>query len=316
MEVGVLGVLLRSYSLNSLGVESSHCSKLVEQRLASLGILHSGILIDSVEISAGGDVADSSHNLQLGSTLVDRCDACVAIDALASVVFHEARTTVYLHRVVGILVTEFTAHTLSERSECIGKTRVILHLGTLFGLKLAVAGNVLVGLVHIDEASGFVEKRTRSVELSFHNGKHFGNSGELDDSLAKLAALLCVGISLAVGSLADTNRLSGNAKTCTVHKSHNILDKTKFARAAKFGFGILEYKFASRRSLDTHLVFDAAYGYATIVAVVDKHGKTATVVAAFLRACEHESDVTVAIGDETLHTIETPSAISLIESSL
>ena len=90
MEVGIFGVLLRSYSLNSLGVESSHCSKLVEQRLASLGILHSGILIDSVEISAGGDVADSSYNLQLGSTLVDRCDACVAIDALASIILHKS----------------------------------------------------------------------------------------------------------------------------------------------------------------------------------------------------------------------------------
>ena len=90
MEVGIFGIFLRSYSLNSLGIESSHSSELIEKRLASLRILHSSILIDAAEISAGGDVADCSHDLKLSGSLVDRCDACVTLDTLASISVHTA----------------------------------------------------------------------------------------------------------------------------------------------------------------------------------------------------------------------------------
>ena len=64
--------------------------------------------------------------------------------------------------------------------------------------------------------------------------------------------------------------------------------------------------------MDTELVLDVAYGYAAVALVVDEHRQTATVACAFLRACEHEVDVRVAVGDEALHTIQTPCAVLVL----
>jgi hypothetical protein len=64
-----------------------------------------GHILDVVEHRAVGDVADGGDDLQLGGTLVDREDAGVAIQALASILEHEARTAMHLNAVVGVLVS-------------------------------------------------------------------------------------------------------------------------------------------------------------------------------------------------------------------
>ena len=64
--------------------------------------------------------------------------------------------------------------------------------------------------------------------------------------------------------------------------------------------------------MDTQLVLNVAHGNAAIALVVDEHGQTAAVACALLRACEHEVNVRVAVGDESLHTVQAPCAVLVL----
>ena len=74
-----------------------------------------------------------------------------------------------------------------------------------------------------------------------------------------------VGESFVVCHLADAHGLCGNAEACTVHEGHHVLDETELAAAAEFSLGVLVDKFASRASVNTELVFDAANVNATVL---------------------------------------------------
>ena len=112
-----------------------------------------------------------------------------------------------------------------------------------------------------------------------------------------------VGEGFVVGGLADTHGLCGNAETGAVHEGHHVLDQTELAAAAEFCLGVLVDKFASRASVNTELVFDAANVHATVTLVIDEHGKAAGVVRAFFGAGEHQVNVGVAVRDEALHAV-------------
>ena len=71
------------------------------------GISGFGISAYEGAVCACGDVADSSHYLKLGCAFVDRCDTCVAVDAFAGIIFHEARAAVNLNAVIGVLIAVF-----------------------------------------------------------------------------------------------------------------------------------------------------------------------------------------------------------------
>ena len=68
--------------------------------------------------------------------------------------------------------------------------------------------------------------------------------------------------------------------------------------------------------MDTEFVLDMTYGDTSVALVVDEHRESASVVCTLLRACEHEVDVGVAIGDETLYTIEAPALVLLVVTCL
>ena len=68
--------------------------------------------------------------------------------------------------------------------------------------------------------------------------------------------------------------------------------------------------------MDTELVLDVAHVHTTVPLVVDEHRKSAAVTGAFLRAGKHEMYVGVTVGDETLHTVESPAILLLVESGL
>lgn len=273
-----------------------------------------GIFLDERSIGAGGDVAYGCHYLQLGRAFVDGGDAGVAVDALAGVVLHEAGTAMDLDAVVGVLVAVFAAHALGHGGQGVGELGVLLHLGALLGSEAALAGDVLVSLVHVDETRGLVEQAAAGVELGLHHGEHLADGGELDDGLAELAALHGVLVSLAVGELADAYALGGDAEAGAVHQGHHVLDEAHAARTAELGGSVLIYQFAGGAALDAHLVLDAAYGHAAVALVVDEHGEAAAVLGAGFGACEHQVDVAVAVGDEALYAVEHPGAVLLLRS--
>ncbi len=64
--------------------------------------------------------------------------------------------------------------------------------------------------------------------------------------------------------------------------------------------------------MDAELVLDVAHGDTAVALVVDEHGEATSVVRALLRACQDEVQVRVAIGDEALHAIEPPRAVSVL----
>ena len=296
----------------SLLVELDHLFYTSLKRLQFLGNLLLKHLLDDAEVSAVRDVADSSHYLKLCCTLVDREDTCIAIQTLALVLHNEARTTVYLDGIVGVLVGILRVHTLCQRSEGIGKTRVLLKLLALLGCKLALTRDVLKGLVDINVACCLVEDRAACVEFSLDAGYHIVYGRELYNLCIKLLALACILQCLVVGSLANANRLGCDAKTCAVHKSQYVLDKSETCRTAKLCLCILVYKLASRRTMDTKLVLDVAYCYAAVALVVDKHRQATSVACALFRTCKHEVDVRVAIGDESLNAIQAPCTVLVL----
>ena len=259
-------------------------------------------------------MADSSYDLELSSTLVDRSDASVAIDSFASVILHESGAAMDLDSVVSILVAELRRETLGEWSESVGEFGEFLSLLAFLDREFAFLGDIVVDFINVDISRASVEESTSSVEFSLHHREDLGHGGELDDWFTELATLLGISESFAVGGFAESDALSGDAESSAIHEGHDILDKTEAARADEFGGGILVCKFASGATLYTHLIFDAAHIDSTISLIVDEHRETTTILSTLFRASEHEVDIGVAIGDETLHAIEHPRAILLLRS--
>ena len=217
----------------------------VHQRLHGFAARDLFVLAQDRSISTVCYVADGSNRLQLGSTFVDAGDTCVAVDALASIFHHEARTTVNLNTVVSVLVGIFRVHTFGQRCKGIGHLGVALLLLTFFGRQLAFAGDVIQGFVDVNITRSLVKQRATSVEFCLHGRQHVVYGRELDDGFAKLLAVLGVGQTFVVGCLAEADRLCGDTQTGTIHQRHYVFNQTQLAVTAKFGLGILINQFAS-----------------------------------------------------------------------
>ena len=221
-----------------------------------------------------------------------------------------------LDAVVGVLVGILRVHTLGQRREAVGKLAKLLEFLLLLGSEFALTLDVLEALVDVNVAGCLVEQCATGVELGLHDGKHVVNGGEVDDFLAELTAILGVCQTFFVGGGRDADRLSGNAEAGTVHQCHDVLDEAQFAATAKFSVCILIHQLTGWRTVDAEFVFDAANVDATLALVVDEHRKTAAVLGAFLRTCQHEVDIGVTIGDEALAAIEQPAVVLLAPGCL
>ena len=70
--------------------------------------------LEHLAVGAGGDVREGGHGLQLRRTFVNGGDACVAVEALASVFEHVAGTAVNLDAVVSVQVGVFGVHAVTR----------------------------------------------------------------------------------------------------------------------------------------------------------------------------------------------------------
>ena len=66
--------------------------------------------------------------------------------------------------------------------------------------------------------------------------------------------------------------------------------------------------------MDTELVLDMTHVDAPVALVVDEHRQTTAIARALLGAGEDEVDIGVTVGDETLHTVQAPGAVSILGS--
>ena len=265
--------------------------------------------LEHLAVGAGVDVREGGDRLQLRRAFVNGGDACIAVEALAGVFEHVARTTVNLDAVVGVQVGVFGVHALRERCASRSELLVKLEFSLLLVGELAGALDVFEALVDIYIAGCLVQECTASVEASLDVGNHLIDGREVHDGLAELLAVLGIGESFVVGHLADAHGLSGNAEACTVHEGHHVLDEAELAAATEFRLRVLIDKFAGRASVDAELVLDAAHVHAAVALVVDEHRKAAAVVGAFFGAGEHQVDVAVAVRDEALHAVKVPALV-------
>ena len=273
-------------------------------------------VLEHLAVGAGGDVREGGNRLQLRRAFVNGGDACVAVEALAGVFEHVARTAVNLDAVVGVQVGVFGVHALGQRRACTGELLIELEFGLLLVSELTGALDVFEALVDVHVAGCLVQECAAGIKAGLDVGKHFVHSREVYDGLAELLAVLGVGESFVVGHLADAHGLSGNAETCTVHEGHHVLDEAELAAATEFRLRVLIDKFASRASVNAELVFDATNINATIALVVDEHRKATTVMGAFFGAGEHQVNVGVAVRDEALDTVQVPALVFFAVGSL
>ena len=260
-------------------------------------------------VAAGGDVRECCNRLELRRTFVNGGDACIAVEALASVFKHVAGTAVNLDAVVGVQVRVFGVHALGQRRASRGEFLVELEFGLLLVGELAGALDVFEALVDVHVAGCLVQECAASVEACLDVGNHLVDGREVHDGLAELLAVLGVGESFVVSHLADAHGLCGNAQTGAVHECHHVLDEAELAAATEFSLRVLVDKFTGRASVDAELVLNAAYVHATVALVVNEHGEAAAVVGAFFGAGEHQMDVGVTVGDEALHAVQVPALV-------
>ena len=206
--------------------------------------------------------------------------------------------------IVGVLVGILGVHALGQRRESIGQTAVFLHLSAFLGRQGTLALDVLKALVDVHITGSHVKQGTTCINLRFHARKHVVNRREFDNRLVELLTLVGVFQSLVVSLLSQTDGLCSNAQTGTIHQSHDILDKPQTGLTAKFGFGVFVGQFAGRGAVDAEFMLDVAHIDAALTLVVDEHRQAATVLGAFLGTGQHEVNVGVAVGDETLHAVE------------
>ena len=305
-EVGELVVVRGLHSFDSFVELRVHGLRAGLEALVFGGHFARFQFLEHLAVGAGGDVREGGHGLQLRRAFVNGGDASVAVEALASVFKHVARTAVHLDAVVGVQVRVFGVHALRKRRASGGELLVELEFCLLLVGELAGALDVLEALVDVHVAGCLVQECAACVEACLDVRNHLIDGGEVHDGLAELLAVLGVGESFVVGHLADAHGLCGNAEACAVHEGHHVLDETELAASAEFSLRVLVDKFASRASVDAELVLDTAHVHAAIALVVDEHGKTASVVGAFFGAGEHQVDVGVAVGDEALHALTRP----------
>ena len=286
-------------------------------QVGELGAIRLGLVFAQAgEVRAGGDVADGGHDLQLRGALVDVRDAGVAVEAFAGVVLHEARSAVHLDGVVRVAVGELRRHALAHRGEGVGQLGVALLLLALLGRQLALAGDVVEGLVDVHVAGRLVEHGAGGVGAGTHEGEHLVDGGELDDGAAELSALVGVLVGFAPGGFAEAHGLRHDAEAGAVHERHDVLDEAQATLAAQLGGGVVEDQLAGGRSLDAHLILDAADVDAAVALVVDEHGEAAAVAGALFGAGQDEVDVRVAVGDEALHAVQSPALRGLVVGGL
>ena len=112
--------------------------------------------LEHLAVGSGVDVREGGNRLQLRRTFVNGGDACVAVEALASVFKHVAGTAVNLDTVVAVLVGVFGVHALGERRAGTGELLVELEFCLLLVGELAGALDVLESLVDIHIAGCLV----------------------------------------------------------------------------------------------------------------------------------------------------------------
>ena len=115
--------------------------------------------------------------------------------------------------------------------------------------------------------------------------------------------------SLVVSLLSQTDGLGSDTETGTVHQGHDVLDKAQTGLTAKLSLGVLVGQLTGRGTVNTKFVLDVTHIDAALALVVDEHRQATTVLGAFLGTGQDKVDVGVAVGDETLHTIEQIAAI-------
>ena len=68
--------------------------------------------------------------------------------------------------------------------------------------------------------------------------------------------------------------------------------------------------------MDTELVLNVAHVDTAVALVVDEHRESTSVLCSFLRTSQHEVNVRVTVGDESLHTVQAPAVFLLVVGRL
>ena len=205
----------------------------------------------------------------------------------------------HLDAVVGVAVGELTGIQLHERGEDVG------HAG---------CGTRRCG--QVDVAGRLVQQAAGPVGAGAHPVEDVAHGDELVDRMAELLACGGIGLGLAAGGFAQSDGLGADTQAGAVHQRHHVFDQAQTTLTHDLAGRIGELQLSGRRTLDAHLVLDAAHHHAAVRAVEHEIRQAAAVVRSFLAAGKHQVQVRVAVGDEALHPVQAPATGRLVVRSL
>ena len=113
-EVGEFVVVRGLHEFHGFVVLHVHCLRVGLERFVFRYHFTVFQFLEHLAVGTGGDVRENGYGLQLGRTFVNRSDAGVAVQALASVFEHVAGTAVHLDAVVAVQVGVLGVHAVTR----------------------------------------------------------------------------------------------------------------------------------------------------------------------------------------------------------
>ena len=272
-------------------------------------------LADHVLEGAREQPPDDAPHLDLARPLVEVGHAHVAHVALDPVVARVAVPAVELERAVADRVARLGGPVLRERREDLldpQEPRLLLaprRRARVVGPLREHAGEPAQAVHDLGRA---VDEVARRLEQGLHLEELLAHGREVLDRAPELAALLHVPHRRRGRRLGDADGLRRDLEARAVDQREHVAREPPSALADEPPLGAVEGDHGGRASVDAELLLELGHLH-PVRARHGEEGEAAGVVAALLRAGEHEEQVGAAVRAEDLAAVQAPEALRLVD---
>ena len=117
----------------------------------------------------------------------------------------------------------------------------------------------IIGIAQINRTCGFIKQGTGGEDFHLHGREHIVDRREVVNAFLELFALGGIFFSFKIGGFCNTQSLSTDRNTRSVHQTHYITCETAAALSAELCRDIVVLQFSSGYTVNAELMFNAAY---------------------------------------------------------